>query len=230
MKIDQKRGDSIQIHCNNCNRITNHNIESICNRYLDNEDGEWKNEDWMIVKCLGCDNYSFLLEYTQSDYIDSERGEHFTTGEIFPERNSEHHIKTEYLYAPNDVKYVYYEVVETYNKKLMISCAAMIRTIIEAICADQNIEEGTKIKTDGSSIPSKTLEAKINMFEDNKILTNNQVAILHDLRKLGNNALHELKVDDKQMIKQAIETIEHIMDTIYIIPYKIKQNIAPLPF
>ena len=104
---------------------------------------------------------------------------------------------------------IYEEVIMTYNNASFILCAAGMRAILEGICKDKEITDGT-------------LEKKImNMCEQGSISPQHE-NILHKLRFLGNEALHELQEPTQEEIDASLDIIEHIIESLYEIVGKAK--------
>ncbi len=122
---------------------------------------------------------------------------------------------------------IYRETIECFNNEIYTLCAAGLRSIVEGICKDQGIKDGpiTVTENDGSSktVRKRNLHGKISGLCEKGILTKKNSDILHELRFLGNEAVHELSQPSPEELTLAIEIIEHIIDALYKIPEKARQ-------
>jgi len=75
----------------------------------------------------------------------------------------------------------------------------------------------------------KDLEGKISGLHDKGVLTKKHADILHNLRFLGNEAVHELDQPSTNELALALDIIHHILDALYEIPEKaetLRDNMA----
>ena len=118
-------------------------------------------------------------------------------------------------------------MIYTYNNEIYSLCAAGLRSIIEGICAERNISDGEVEYTDKNGDKkkkrSKTLQGKISGLAEKGVLTKDNAEILHELRFLGNKALHELTTPQPEELQLGINIIEHILENIYDLPSKAKE-------
>ena len=118
---------------------------------------------------------------------------------------------------------IYRETIDAINNDSNILCSGGIRAIIEGICIDKGIDRGEVKKSNGEKQILKNLEGKIGGLSSNGLLTKENTEILHDLRFLGNEALHELSAPSKEELKLAINIIEHTLENIYELHDKAKR-------
>jgi hypothetical protein len=104
--------------------------------------------------------------------------------------------------APLVVKRIYRETIEAYNNELPTLCAAGIRSVIEAICKDKDIQ-------------GRDLKERIEKLKEEGVITSDFAEAIHENRLLGNDALHELKLFGDTELKTAIELIESFIDFLY---------------
>lgn len=64
------------------------------------------------------------------------------------------------------------------------------------------------------------LDGKINGLQERGLITKSQQCALHELRFLGNKALHDLDIPSKNELEIAFEIIEHLLLEIYELPIK----------
>ena len=212
----------IKVNCQQCDRETNHAVLQFAEFSGHQEDYDiywWST--YQIIQCNGCDTVSFRKEQW-----DSETEE--TIERLYPERRIENRANRDYENVPHSIIELYRETLMCYNNGILVLCAAGIRALIEAICTEQRITGGqvAAVDQDGNITESKqrnNLEGKINALHEKGILTKNYTETLHEHRFLGNDALHKMLVPREQELDIAIDIIEHVMETVYEIPYKGKE-------
>ena len=198
-----------QVVCNSCNHRTWHNIifsQVFTTSAYDGFGGDdYLGEidaKWDLLQCLGCGMVSVRMTI-DNEYV-----------EFYPKRTISHHSGKYYVHLPDNLSHLYSEVVATYNQGSLILCSAGLRALLEGICINKGIYEGL----DEKGKITKSLEGKINGLAS--LVPPNIVKNLHGLRFLGNQALHELDVPDKNGVRLAITVIEDIMNIIYDLDYR----------
>lgn len=114
-------------------------------------------------------------------------------------------------------------IIDAFNNDQSILCAAGLRAIIEGICLDKNIAGGECLNSSGKVAFSNNLNGKIEGLHAHGFLTKTNSEMLHDLRFLGNEALHELASPSSGELKLAIEIIQHTIDNVYELHHKAKR-------
>ncbi|MFP3041743.1 DUF4145 domain-containing protein [Treponema primitia] len=184
---------------------------------------EWEN-NYQVIRCLGCDEISFRITKSDSESQNPETGEYDIEEILYPKRTKETINTKAYLNLPFTIKTLYQETIDCYNNNILLLCAAGIRSLVEGICQNKNITGGNVeiIKSDGTKETkrSKNLDGKINGLYEKGILTEENAKVLHEHRYLGNEAVHELSIPSRSELELAITIIEHILDSIYEIPAK----------
>ena len=206
--------------------------------YIDNENAQ-ECEVFQIVECRGCETVSYRQFIIKKDGTLSDE-------KIYPIRDlSNIEIRDFGPKIPHKIKVLYFEVIQTFNSKLGVLCAAGIRAIIEGICNEKKINGGSVIKYDKkTNMPkvnedgsikieySSNLDGKIEGLAEHGFITKNYAATLHNLRFLGNQAVHQLDKPSEDNLKLAIDIVEHTLKSIYEIEEKALQlnlsNIEPL--
>jgi hypothetical protein len=177
---------------------------------------------WQTVQCGGCGEVSFYGTYASVP----DSGEVDTTPLIYPQRIKR--AATHFANLDARLENIYQETIAAFNGNSYVLCAGGLRTLVEGICADQNIVDGPKLnratgeyerdRNTGEIRRNDTLDCKIEGLAENKILTERQAHSLHEHRYLGNMALHELEIPSKETLESAITIVEHIMEDLYSIP------------
>ena len=217
-----KKGKNCKCFCNRCKFATKHIIISdIQDKGFDNEDGISWNDDYQIIKCDNCNTISFRKDAWLSENQDEDNDGSYE--ELYPD--SEENVRKEQVYKalPFSLSEIYREVIIAYNKNLVLLAAVGIRTILEGICKDKKVYKGLVPNEDGKEHNRKSLEGKIYGLLQNGLISETQTSALHELRFLGNNAVHDLEEPSREELKTALDIIEHMIDDLYELPLKSKK-------
>ncbi len=222
-----------RIYCRSCKQETKHIIlakHSIGEE--DHEYGHYWSEDYMIAECKGCETVTFIQEYDDPSmhFFHPEENEHVDMEDIkiYPPKpltnnKSNHYELVEFQHLPELLGALYRQVVANYELRHYLLAAAGLRMIIEGICNDLSIkkgyvtddETGQIVIKDGKQVRSDNLNGRINGLAENGILTEGQTAILHIIRKLGNQTVHKLNDPKRNIIVSGLEIVEHTFRNIY---------------
>ncbi|MDR6528271.1 hypothetical protein J2787_003690 [Chryseobacterium rhizosphaerae] len=197
----------VKDYCPFCCRNTNHS--SLFKKTINssqNDDFYWS-KDYEIIQCNGCDNIQFRTVYedeSMRDY-DEFRGEiYYEDKDYFP-KNLLRHNSINYAHEiPVKIRIVYFETVEALKNKIYLLAGVGLRAVIEAICLEQNI-------------PGRNLEIKINKLVQNNLITKKDASLLHSIRFLGNDSVHEMAVPNEQKLRIALDIIESLLKNLYLI-------------
>ncbi len=207
-------------YCIECARQTNHKVlqeEEL--KYFEEETGWWDETQYQIIQCMGCDIISYRTLYNDISYQQGLEVD-TTTQELYPKRGSHSRPTQSYRNLPIDIKKVYQETIDAYNNKLLLLTSVGIRAVLEAICLDKNVIEGSVQLEGGKTKKSKKLEGKISGLSEKGFITVSNSDILHELRFLGNAAVHELSTPSLTELSTAIDIIELVIDNIYMVSHK----------
>ncbi|MFI8145845.1 DUF4145 domain-containing protein, partial [Acinetobacter sp. ABJ_C5_2] len=204
----------ILTQCLDCKRETNHEIiaTKLYETYIPYEYHDGK--EYSIVQCRGCDQVSFLKTYHDYESIyptgyndDFEHVRSYTN--YYPDASQ---ILTKYKRSlPKDLYTIYSETKVAFTQNLNIFTAIGIRSIIECICKDKKVI-------------GKNLEKKISNLKNLGDISKRDVDLLHSLRFLGNDAVHELIKPEENDVKVAFDIIEHLIQAIYLMPKELKNT------
>jgi hypothetical protein len=214
----------IKVFCNNCKNKTNHEVlkEELVNYPL-NDDGEFFNYKYQIIRCNGCETISFRVEEESNTNYDPEYDQYYITENIYPKRTDKLVSMKSFYEAPSKVRNIYKEVIATYYDNNFILCAAGVRAIMDGICSDKKILNGMverEIRGTKKTKKSNALEGKIQGLLDAGFISKQNVKSLHELRFFGNEAIHDLSLPSQTELEAAISVIENIIENIYEIEEK----------
>lgn len=229
---NKTKGEKVKANCLKCLRETNHVVLQSVERETSEIVG-YHNEghpesieetdSYQIIQCQGCDTISFRHVSWCSEDVFQVGIDEWDMGErieLYPKRSL--HAARNYPGAPANVERIYSESITCYNSDALTLCAAGLRATLDGICADQGIDKGPVkcTKKDGTTgiVQSKELNGKINGLSEKKILSERQAEILHELRFLGNDAVHDLYRPSSDELLSAIQILEHTLDTLYEMP------------
>lgn len=211
----------IKTQCIDCERETNHSI--INTKMYHFEENRYRyGKEYSVVQCLGCDHISFLQTF--HDYEVSYPVEEIWTPDgghdyrydydkgytnFYPD--AQEVFKKFEKILPQKLFEIYSETKKAYIQNLRIFTAIGIRSIIECICNDRKIKGGN-------------LEIKISNLKNIGNISRFDIDMLHSLRFLGNEAVHDIKSTNKKELKIAFKIVDHLIQTIYIIPSELENT------
>ena len=211
--------------CSKCKTETNQKVLHREKWDYAEESGWWESIEYEIIQCAGCDIISFrkLENNAQLESTwDPEFGGKPITVDLYPNRSIYHLPIKRYSYTPENIKTIYKETVEAYNNNQLILCSGGLRAILEGICSNKKVAGIHKEDKKGEMVLVSNLETKIESLAEQGYLTKGNAEILHNLRFIGNDALHELSAPPKSELKLAINIIEHTIESLYEIEFKAK--------
>ena len=203
----------VRIFCNSCLNVTRH--ENLRGYEEARPTGEVV--DWQIVQCAGCENISFY----RLQKIEVEGGWEATGEGIYPPRL--YRKPKDYADMPANLDQLYRETISAFNESSLLFSAGGLRALVEGICAHQGVTDGPKRDgntgqyqtKNGQVVRGDSLECRIEGLAERNVLLPRQATFLHEHRLLGNRALHELDVPDKQTLGTALTILEHVMEGLY---------------
>ena len=217
---------NVIVKCISCANKTFHNIESHHPiLYYNESDGTNWNIDYQIIKCNGCNNMSFrVVSINDQDIFyntqtsDFEITEH---EELYPPRDEEPKKIDDFDlldFTSSKIVGIYTEVKRCINNQLTIMSSIGLRTLLEAICNDL-------IEKEEMPEERKTLNSKIDFLVENQYLPKTSREVINRIRIIGNESTHESEKQDIKEIRLAMETIESLINVIYIYPKKLNNII-----
>lgn len=205
--------EKIKNYCRECGRITNH---AVLSKHSESYRDDYHcNINYQIVECRGCETKSFRKIFTDFEaayptYDDEwEVPEEITIYPKFIEGHSE--IQDTYR-LPIAINDIYSEVLLTLKEDAKILAGLGLRTTVEAICNDLNIS-------------GKNLSIRINKLVTEGYISKNDAERLHGIRFMGNDAAHDIKAPKEESLSVALQIIEHLIISVYILEARINGNI-----
>lgn len=132
---------------------------------------------YSILQCMGCDNIRFHATDWDTSLLDKDghpiAGLVFRAEPFLVERRAVRDLEKLAVVGP-----VYHEAILAFNASARVLAGAGLRAVVEAICQHNAIHD-------------RGLDKKISRLTSMGILTESQAAALHELRYIGNAALHE---------------------------------------
>lgn len=210
-------------YCENCQTPTNQEVlKEIISTSHDEESNWWEENKYQIIKCRGCDTITFRMLYDDTALQQYEEGD-ASRQELFPKRHIHSRIAKKYHSVSGKLIKVYNETIEAFNSNLRLLSSIGVRAILEGICMDKQVTEGTYTNLKGKVVTSKDLMGKIHGLAEKGYLTTTQAEFLHELRFLGNAAVHELAIPEIHELRMAIDIIEHVLENLYEIHQKARR-------
>lgn len=171
-----------------------------------------------IIACCGCDSRSFLTEFIG---IDDGKVKYFI---IQPKRGEGAWPLKKFVKTDNKLSEIYEQLVGLFNEESReLMCGVILRMLVEGICAKVDVKFGLvpKIGKDGQEkmIKKNDLEGKIFGLAQGGFLTTRNAETLHQLRFMGNQAVHNLDPPTRDELLLGIRIVENALDSIFEIEH-----------
>ena len=204
-------------YCNDCKRETNHiAVKHHTTRRVYTVKEGLREEEFtgVIVKCEGCEYLSFVKNGFSETL---NNGKAISTGTYsyrYPEENRNYREYKNIVNIPPDIANLYYDTVFCLNHNKLLFCAMGLRSLIEAICKDKMPNVSSKL----------FLDKRIDEMCAGRVLSKNHADTLHQLRFMGNVAVHELAIPERKEIETAINIVEHTIENLYGVIAEVSQK------
>jgi len=203
--------NTTQSNCRSCSKATNHDVLFETSHAADKA---WYNElhTWQVLKCRGCDTVGFRYRFDDYDDVTelaSGDTRHAVTYKRYPQSVAGHHPLDYQFAIPKLIKEVYQQSLSAYAANATILAGIGLRATIEAVC--------TQLKVTGAS-----LEKRIDALAKSGHISITDKRRLHAIRFLGNDAAHEVRQPKLQELKVALEIVEHLIKSVFILEHKAK--------
>lgn len=199
---------SIQTNCANCERETRQYILFLKKDRAATEYTDFVT-DYMTLECGGCESISFLRREYIHDALPDDDMQYIDYN--YSGRSDLHDIGYSFLREedheelPGKLYDLYEEIKSTFRSDSNIMAGMGLRTLVEAICLQQKI-------------PGRTLQNKIRQMHERGLISGAELPILDKLRLIGNDSAHQIKAFSIDKLTYALEIINHVLKSIYILP------------
>lgn len=202
---------SIWSDCRACGRSTRHEILF---QHIEDSTPEiyHERETWQVVRCLGCDTAGFRKRYDDFENVweDHEGNvQHESEITAYPRVIRNHKKLRSLYYVPELIRRAYTQTLSAYSEHAFVLASIGLRATIEAVCNQLNLT--------GSS-----LEKRIDQLYKGGYVSNGDKKLLHAIRFLGNDAAHEIKEPKESELRVALEIVEHLLNSVFILEKKAK--------
>ena len=128
------------IYCNKCKANTHHVLRGTHSSTWADDDGSgfWEEETYSLWTCAGCDEGTMELAWTAVGMLDGDKQVY--DYRYSPLRAGDDLDPKVFRQLPKPLRGIYREVIEAYNRRLPILCAAGLRSLIEGICQGKQIQ------------------------------------------------------------------------------------------
>lgn len=196
----------IYSNCRSCARRTRHDI--LFERVDNNNASVFNERDtWQIIQCLGCLTIGSRHKYEDFDDVQENsegKATHAITIRTYPRVLSNHKGPSASYYLPAVIKKVYEQTLRALAEQANVLASIGLRACIEAVCNELKIA-------------AVSLEKRIDLLLKAGYVSNGDKKRLHAIRFLGNDAAHEIREPDPVEIRIALEIVEHLLNTVFIL-------------
>lgn len=207
-KAVKNKSEEKNLLCGKCKATTTHRVFIKLEEHSNSDGYEW-HTSYLVVQCQGCKAVSFSKVETDCDnYFEDDLGNRIYNETIsrYPNiSNINKKILSEGI--PKQIFQVYSETYSALCGGFGILTAIGIRALIEILCKDKKAK-------------GKDLSCKIDDLVKEGYLSQRNATYLHGLRIMGNSSAHEAKVYKEKQLKAAFDIVEHLIETVYVIPSK----------
>ena len=163
-----------------------------------------------IIRCMGCHTVAF--RHQNDDYDDVEEqpdgtAKHAVTVKTYPRVIANHRGLQATYYLPTLIRKVYEQTLRALGEQAHVLASIGLRACIEATCNELNLS-------------AASLEKRIDQLYKAGHVSNADKKRLHAIRFLGNDAAHEIKEPNQTDIRVALEIVEHLLNTVFILERK----------
>lgn len=165
---------------------------------------------WQIIRCMGCHTISF--RHQNEDYDDVEEQidgsiTHAISAKTYPRSIANHKGLQATYYLPALIKKIYEQTLKALGEQALVLASIGLRACIEATCNELKLS-------------AASLEKRIDQLYKAGHVSNADKKRLHAIRFLGNDAAHEIKEPNQSDIRVALEIVEHLLNTVFILEQK----------
>lgn len=203
----------IKNYCRDCCKKTNH---SVLSDHTEQHNEEYQCEiSYQILQCLGCDTKSFRNVFRDIEAAYPTQDDRWVVPEdvtVYPKAIEGHKQIADLWELPDIVRIIYSEVLIAFREDSRVLAGLGLRAAVEAVCNDLKI-------------PGKSLEVRINKLASSGYISKNDADRLHGIRFMGNDAAHDIKTPKDAALSVALQIVEHLIVSVYILEKKASGNI-----
>lgn len=209
-------GEVIKTHCTSCNISTNQLIRT---KFAPKSRAEYElfeHNEYCVAECLGCNNISFIhIRWDDDKESKDENGDpikimsHFVEDDRWLE-DYQFLNEEELNELPAMIYDMYEELQGALQREMRVLAGVGMRMLIEAVCLNRRIE-------------GKILQHQIESLLSLGLISKNDFDVLDELRKIGNNSAHKIKAPSDSVLEAALEAVNHLLRTIYVVPKRTKR-------
>lgn len=202
----------IWTNCRTCGRNTRHTVlfqhaEDISPEHYH------ERETWQVVRCLGCETTGFRYRHDDFENVWEDHDgtvQHDVTITDYPRVIKNHKKLGSLYYVPKLILKAYTQTLSAYSEHAFVLASIGLRATIEAVCNHLGLS-------------GNSLEKRIDQLYRGGYVSNGDKKLLHAIRFLGNDAAHEIKEPKESELRVALEIIEHILNSVFILEKKAKR-------
>lgn len=218
MRLDDKLidGEVVKTLCTLCDNPTNHLIRAKFAPKYQAEYEHFENNEYCVAECLGCNSISFLhFKWDNDEDSKDENGDPLKIASYFIEderwfEDYEFLSEEDLDELPAMIFEMYEEFQEALQREMRLLAGVGMRMLIEAVCLNQKIT-------------GKNLQDQIKTLLNTGNISKNDYDVLDELRKIGNTSAHKIKRPSDSILKAALEAVNHLLRTIYVVPKRTRR-------
>lgn len=199
----------LNTNCRSCARRTRHEV--VHELVVETKDEYFNETDtWQIIRCMGCHTVTFRHQHDDFDDVEERPDgtvKHAVTMKTYPRVIANHRGLQATYYLPTLIKKVYEQTLRALGEQALVLASIGLRACIEATCNELNLS-------------AASLEKRIDQLYRAGHVSNADKKRLHAIRFLGNDAAHEIKEPEQTDIRVALEIVEHLLNTVFILERK----------
>lgn len=218
-KYDSTKGNVDRFDCGNCGAPTYHEVMASVDVTIGILSGVGF-KHYQVVQCRGCQYISFRVVTKMpelgGDLSPTRKTKKINVSqELYPTRKTKRRPLDDALDLPKAVQTIYWETFKAIDNQQPVLTGIGIRAILETVCKERSAKKGAN------------LQQQIDHLVVLGLLSRENADFLHGLRILGNKAAHEVIPHSKENLEIAMEVIEHLLKTVYLLPAKARKLLKP---
>ncbi|MEQ8812685.1 MAG: DUF4145 domain-containing protein [Imperialibacter sp.] len=218
MRLDDKfiNGEVIKTRCTSCLVPTNQLIRTKFAPKFQAEHEYFEFNEYCVAECLGCNNISFIhVKWDDDEESKDENGDPIKIISYFIEderwfEDYEFLNEQDLDELPANIFEMYEELQEALQREMRLLAGVGMRMLIEAVCLNKKIM-------------GKSLQDQIKTLLSSGYVSKNDFDVIDELRRIGNTSAHKIKGPTDSILKAALEAVNHLLRTIYVVPRRTRR-------